>query len=232
MSKYQTWRDMNIVEREKPYFAPMEEFVNDEYKAGTCYPPYEKLFNALETTPLSDVKCVILGQDPYHEPNQAMGLSFSVDKSVAIPRSLQNIYKELNAELGCYIPDNGDLTPWAKQGVLLLNAVLSVRRGQAASHAGHGWENYTDAVLSAVNEKDTPVVFMLWGRYARDKKSLITNKNHLILECPHPSPFSASYGFFGCGHFKKCNGFLVKNGMTPINWQIENVGRNQENAEG
>jgi uracil-DNA glycosylase len=156
-----------------------------------------------------------------------MGLSFSVDKSVAIPRSLQNIYKELNAELGCYIPDNGDLTPWAEQGVLLLNAVLSVRRGQAASHAGHGWENYTDAILSAVNEKDTPVVFMLWGRYARDKKSLITNKSHLILECPHPSPFSASYGFFGCGHFKKCNEFLVKNGIAPINWQIKNVGGNQ-----
>jgi uracil-DNA glycosylase len=205
----------------------MEAFVKNEYETETCYPPYEKLFNALETTPLSEVKCVILGQDPYHEPNQAMGLSFSVDKSVAIPRSLQNIYKELNAELGCYIPDNGDLTPWAEQGVLLLNAVLSVRRGQAASHAGHGWENYTDAILSAVNEKDTPVVFMLWGRYARDKKSLITNKSHLILECPHPSPFSASYGFFGCGHFKKCNEFLVKNGMTPINWQIENVGGNQ-----
>ena len=223
MSRFTTWRDMNNIETMKPYFNPMKEFVDKEYAEGTCYPPYDKLFNALETTPLSDVKCVILGQDPYHEPNQAMGLSFSVDKSAAIPRSLQNIYKELHDELGCYIPNNGDLTPWAEQGVLLLNAVLSVRAHQAASHAGHGWENYTDAILDAVNEKDTPVVFMLWGRYARAKKSLITNPKHLVLECPHPSPFSASYGFFGCGHFKACNDFLTKNAMTPIDWQIKNI---------
>lgn len=217
------WNHVNQNEINQPYFQKLKAFVDAEYAKTTCYPPYDKIFNAIETTPLENVKCVILGQDPYHEPNQAMGLSFSVEKTAAIPRSLQNIYTELHNELGCYIPNNGDLTPWANQGVLLLNAVLSVQAHQAASHAGHGWETYTDALLKAVNEKDTPVVFMLWGRYARAKKNLITNPKHLVLECPHPSPFSASYGFFGCGHFKRCNEFLEQNHMTPIDWQIKNV---------
>ena len=159
----------------------------------------------------------------YTEPNQAMGLSFSVEKNVPIPRSLQNIYKELHNELGCYIPNNGDLTHWAQQGVLLLNTILTVRAHAAASHANCGWENYTDAMISALNQKKTPVVFLLWGNKARAKKELITNPSHLILETTHPSPYSAGNGFFGCGHFRKCNEFLEKNGLQPIDWQIQNV---------
>lgn len=166
---------------------------------------------------------MILGQDPYHEPNQAMGLSFSVNDGVTIPRSLKNIYTELQNELGCYIPNNGNLTKWAKQGVLLLNSILTVRAHDAASHAGHGWETYTDNILSALNQRNEPIVFILWGRYARDKKCLITNRNHLILESPHPSPYSADKGFFGCGHFRRCNEFLESHGITPIDWQIENI---------
>jgi uracil-DNA glycosylase len=217
------WNEINNVEKQKPYFTNLNQFVNNEYQAGTCYPPYEKIFDAIKLTPYENVKCVILGQDPYHEPNQAMGLSFSVMPGVTIPRSLQNIYKELHDELGCYIPNNGDLTSWANQGVLLLNSVLSVRAHQAASHSGHGWETYTDALLTALNKKDEPIVFMLWGKFAKSKKSLITNPKHLILESTHPSPFSASYGFFGCGHFKSCNNFLVAHGKTPIDWQIKNI---------
>lgn len=214
------WNIINNQEKEKPYFKELCHFVRKEYKQNTCYPPYEKIFNAIQTTPFEQVKCVILGQDPYHEPGQAMGLSFSVEKDTAIPRSLQNIYKELQNELNCYIPDNGDLTPWAKQGVLLLNSVLSVRAHQAASHQNHGWEIYTDALLSALNKKETPVVFMLWGNFAKSKKPLIINPKHLVLESSHPSPFSVNYGFFGCGHFKSCNEFLKKNKMKPIDWQI------------
>ena len=218
-----TWETFTKEEQKKPYFGELYNFVNNEYKTYTCYPPYEKIFNATETTKYDDVKVVILGQDPYHEPNQAMGLSFSVEPTSAIPRSLQNIYKELHDELGCYIPNNGDLTSWAKQGVLLLNTCLSVRAHEAASHSGKGWEIFTDALIDAVNKKETPVVFMLWGRFARAKAERITNKNHLILECAHPSPFSANYGFFGCGHFKTCNEFLAKNNLTPIDWQIQNI---------
>lgn len=217
------WNDFNENEKTKPYYDSMYEFVKNEYDNHTCYPPFMKILNALNLTPYDDVKCVILGQDPYHEPNQAMGLSFSVAPGIAIPRSLQNIYKELNDELGCYTPNNGDLTKWAKQGVLLLNSVLTVRAHNAASHSGHGWENYTDNILIELNKKQTPVVFLLWGNFARSKKSLITNPNHLILETTHPSPFSAGNGFFGCNHFKLCNDFLVKNNMSPIDWQIENI---------
>ena len=217
------WNEINEAEKQKPYFQKLQAFVDDEYKKGTCYPPYDKIFNAIMTTPYEKVKCVILGQDPYHEPDQAMGLSFSVNKGVPIPRSLQNIYKELQNELGCYVPNNGDLTPWAEQGVLLLNAILSVRAHAAASHEGVGWETYTDTLLQALNEKKEPVVFMLWGNFARSKKVFLTGKQHLVLECPHPSPFSADRGFFGCGHFKKCNDFLVSNGLKPIDWQIKNI---------
>lgn len=216
------WNTFNKTETKKEYFKDLYKFIKTEYQNNTCYPPYEKIFNAIKITPLEKTKCVILGQDPYHEPGQAMGLSFSVEKNTPIPKSLQNIYKELHNELGCYIPDNGDLTYWAKQGVLLLNAVLSVRAHQAASHRGHGWEQYTDAILSEINKKKEPVVFMLWGNFAKAKKPLITNKHHLILESSHPSPFSAYYGFFGCDHFKKCNEFLEKNNIAPIDWQIKN----------
>ena len=218
-----TWEKLNAAEQQKDYYDKLYDFVTNEYKNNTCYPPFEKILNALNLTPYENVKCVILGQDPYHEPNQAMGLSFSVEPGVTIPRSLQNIYKELHDELGCYIPNNGDLTKWAKQGVLLLNSVLTVRAHKAASHADHGWETYTDAILSELNKKDTPIVFLLWGNFARAKKTLITNPKHLILEATHPSPFSASSGFFGCNHFKKCNDYLTTNGLSPIDWQIENI---------
>lgn len=217
------WNTINEAEKNKPYFQQLKTFVDNEYANNTCYPPYDKIFNAIMTTPYDKVKCVILGQDPYHEPNQAMGLSFSVNKDVPIPRSLQNIYKELHDELGCYVPNNGDLTPWAEQGVLLLNAILSVRAHEAASHSGKGWETYTDALLEALNKREKPIVFMLWGNFARSKKVFITGKQHLVLECPHPSPFSADRGFFGCNHFKECNDFLEKNGQVPIDWQIRNV---------
>ena len=174
----------------------------------------------LNLTPFDKVKCVIIGQDPYHEPNQAMGLSFSVPDTTPIPPSLQNIYTELNNEFGYPIPNTGNLTKWAKQGVLLLNAVLTVRAHQAASHRNQGWEQYTDAIIKTLNTKETPVVYLLWGAYARNKKTLITNPQHLILEAPHPSPLSAYRGFLGCGHFKKCNEYLVSKGITPIDWQI------------
>ena len=215
------WYEWQEIEKEKDYFKELLAFVDKEYETKTCYPPYDLILNALNKTPYSKVKCVILGQDPYHEPNQAMGLSFSVNKGVAIPRSLQNIYKEISTEFGYPIPDHGDLTYWASQGVLLLNAILTVRKGEAASHQGKGWETFTDDILSFVNEKDTPVVFMLWGNFARSKKSLITNPKHLVLESPHPSPFSADRGFFGNNHFTKCNEFLKKNNLEPIDWQIK-----------
>lgn len=217
-----TWNEALAQEHAKPYYKELYNFVQEEYKTNTVYPPQNKILNALSTTPLENVKCVILGQDPYHGPNQAMGLSFSVNKDVAIPKSLQNIYKELHDELGCYIPDNGDLTPWARQGVLLLNAVLTVRAGQPTSHSKKGWEQYTDAMLKIVNEQDRPIVYMLWGNFAKSKAEFLNNPKHLILKTTHPSPFSAAYGFFGCGHFAKCNEFLKKNGMTPIDWQIPN----------
>lgn len=217
------WKELIDREMVKPYAQKITEFVNEEYKNHTCYPAYNRIMYALEKTPYDSVKCVILGQDPYHEPGQAMGLSFSVEPTAAIPRSLQNIYKELQAELGCYIPDNGDLTKWAEQGVLLLNSSLTVREHEAASHQNCGWSTFTDTVIAELNNKTTPVVFMLWGRFAREKKSLITNPIHKVLEAPHPSPFSAQYGFFGCGHFKKCNEILEQSGQTAIDWQIENV---------
>ncbi len=217
------WTTLSNIERQKPYYKGLYEFVENEYATNTCYPPHDKILNAFNLTPYEKVKCVILGQDPYHGEGQAMGLSFSVAPDVAIPRSLQNIYKEIHDELGTYIPDNGDLTSWAKQGVLMLNTILTVRAKTPASHAECGWETYTDAMIKALNDKTTPVVFMLWGNKAKEKKSLITNPNHLILETTHPSPYSAGNGFFGCGHFKTCNEFLVKNGMKPINWQIPNL---------
>nr|WP_297768789.1 uracil-DNA glycosylase [uncultured Butyrivibrio sp.] len=208
----------------KEYYKNLFEFVKREYSTHVVYPPSDDIFNALHLTPLKDVKVLILGQDPYHEPGQAHGLSFSVLPGKAdTPPSLQNIYKELNDDLGCFVPNNGYLKKWADQGVLLLNTVLTVRAHQANSHKGKGWENFTDAIIRAVNEQDRPIVYMLWGKPAQMKKSMLNNPKHLILEAPHPSPLSAYRGFFGCKHFSQCNEFLKKNGIAPIDWQIENI---------
>lgn len=212
----------------KAYYRELYKRVSEEYRTAAVYPAGADLFSAFRLTPLSDVKVVILGQDPYHEPGQAHGLCFSVKPGVDIPPSLLNIYKELRDEYGCRMPDNGYLVPWAKQGVLLLNTVLTVRAHSAFSHRGIGWEQFTDAAIRAVNEVDRPVVFMLWGRPAGEKASMLNNPKHLVLRCPHPSPLSASRGFFGCGHFRKCNEFLEKNGISPINWQIPDLGVHNE----
>ena len=217
------WLEYLKPEFSKPYYRELYNFVKEEYSTREIFPPSDKIFSALEHTSVKDVKVVIIGQDPYHEPGQAHGMSFSVLPGVKTPPSLQNMYKELNTELGCYIPNNGYLVKWADQGVLLLNAVLTVRSGAANSHKGKGWEQFTDAVIRAVNAQDRPVVYLLWGSNARAKKTLINNPKHLVLETVHPSPLSAYNGFFGCGHFKKANDFLKENGLTPIDWQIENI---------
>ncbi len=201
----------------KPYFLELCEFLKKEYAERTIYPPKQRVFSALKTTEFDDVKVVILGQDPYHGEGQAHGLAFSVQPGVQPPPSLVNMFKEINAEYGTKLGKNGCLLNWAKQGVLLLNTALTVRAGQANSHKGIGWETFTDAVIKALNQKQTPVVFMLWGANARSKKKLITNPNHLVLETVHPSPLSAYAGFFGCNHFKKANEFLQKF-TTPIDW--------------
>lgn len=219
--KQMNWNTLNAEETAKLYYKNLYDFLKQEYQTATCYPPFDQILNAMALTPLENVKCVIIGQDPYHNPGEAMGLSFSVPKNITIPPSLRNIYQELKDELGCTIPNHGDLTKWARQGVLLLNAVLSVRAHAPASHQERGWEQYTDAVLKAVGQKQSPVVYMLWGNFARSKKSLITNPQHLVLEARHPSPFSANSGFFGCGHFRKCNEYLTRYGMEPIDWQID-----------
>lgn len=208
----------------KPYYRQLYQFVKEEYSKSVVYPPADEIFNAMHFTPLSDVKVLILGQDPYHEPHQAHGLSFSVPEDQRdIPPSLQNIYKELQSDLGCKIPNNGYLKKWASQGVLLLNTVLTVRAHQAFSHKGRGWEQFTDAIISAVNAQDRPVVYLLWGKPAQSKMPMLTNPKHLILAAPHPSPLSAYRGFFGCKHFSKANEFLQENDLTPIDWQIEDV---------
>ena len=210
-------------EFKKDYYRKLYEFVKDEYSKTVIYPPADDIFNAFHFTPLSKVKVLILGQDPYHNENQAHGLSFSVPESQRdIPPSLQNIYKELQSDCGCYIPDNGYLKKWADQGVLLLNTVLTVRAHQANSHQGRGWEQFTDAVIQAVNAQDRPIVYMLWGSPAQKKISMLNNQKHLILKAPHPSPLSAYRGFFGCHHFSLANKFLSDNGIEPIDWQIEN----------
>lgn len=206
----------------KPYYKKLYDFVKEEYSTRVIYPPADDIFNALHLTPLKAVKVVILGQDPYHNEHQAHGLSFSVLLDQEIPPSLQNIYQELHDDLGCYIPDNGYLEKWARQGVLMLNTVLTVRAHQANSHQNHGWEQFTDAILSAVNGQDRPIVYMLWGRPAQSKIPMLTNPKHLILKAPHPSPLSAYRGFFGCRHFSQANAFLESRGETPIDWQIEN----------
>jgi uracil-DNA glycosylase len=208
----------------KPYYRELYTFINGEYHTRTVYPPAEEIFEALHLTPLHKVKVLLLGQDPYHEPHQAHGLSFSVlPDQRDIPPSLQNIYTELHDDLGCFIPNNGYLKKWADQGVLLLNTVLTVRAHAAFSHQGHGWEQFTDAIIRAVNEEDRPIVCLLWGKPAQSKIPELNNPKHLILTAPHPSPLSAYRGFFGCRHFSKTNDFLKANGEEPIDWQIENI---------
>ncbi|WP_096202985.1 uracil-DNA glycosylase [Bacillus sp. FJAT-45350] len=210
-------------EFEKEYYQEMQSFLKKEYETKTVYPIKEDLFNAFHYTPYSDVKVVILGQDPYHGPNQAHGLSFSVQPGVRLPPSLQNIFKELHNDIGCTIPNNGFLVPWAKQGVLLLNTVLSVRESEANSHKGIGWECFTDRVIELLNEREKPVIFVLWGRHAQAKEELVTNRIHFIIKSPHPSPFSARRGFFGSRPFSKINTNLMKIGDEPIAWQIPNL---------
>ena len=214
------WDELLKGEFDKPYYLQLREFLKAEYKGFTIYPDMYDIFNALKFTPYDKVKAVILGQDPYHEPGQAHGLAFSVRPGIDPPPSLVNIYKELNSDLGVPIPASGDLTKWAAQGVLLLNTSLTVRRGQANSHKGRGWEVFTDRVIALLNEREKPAVFILWGNNAKSKVPLITNPQHLILTAPHPSPLSAHYGFFGCRHFSKCNKFLESKGIDPIDWAI------------
>lgn len=218
-----TWYDYLKTEYEKDYYKNLYDFVQQEYAAHTVYPPANQVMNALACTPLDSVKCVILGQDPYPGANQAMGLAFSVNKGIPIPRSLQNIYQELKTEYNYYIPNHGDLSEWTKQGVLLLNTTLTVQAGSPNSHKNHGWETYTNAIIRAVNEQNRPIVYLLWGKAAQAKAELITNPLHLVLKAPHPSPYSAATGFFGCGHFKKCNEFLMTCGIAPVNWQIHDI---------
>ena len=215
------WDDVLAEEFDKQYYQDLRDFLNEEYSSRLIYPLPKFIYTALKLTTFEDTKVVILGQDPYHEPYQAHGLAFSVNKNVAIPPSLQNIYKELHDDMGCKIPNHGYLVDWAKQGVLLLNTVLTVRAHQANSHAHKGWEQLTDAIIQKLNDKQKPVVFILWGANARSKKALITSPKHLIIESVHPSPLSAYNGFFGSKPFSKTNRFLISNDLKPIDWQIK-----------
>ena len=216
-----SWDEKLKGEFDKEYYLKLREFLKTEYSTHVVYPDMHDIFNSLKAASYEDIKVVIIGQDPYHEPGQAHGMAFSVKPGIEAPPSLKNIYKELASDIpGFTVPQSGYLQKWAEQGVLLLNAVLTVRAHQANSHKGKGWETFTDRVIELVNEKETPVVFLLWGANARAKKALITNPIHFVLEAPHPSPLSAYNGFFGCKHFSKCNELLEKSGQNPINWQI------------
>ncbi|MBQ8798285.1 MAG: uracil-DNA glycosylase [Lachnospiraceae bacterium] len=217
------WLPAMNAEFKKPYYAELYKFVKEEYSKVAVFPPADEIFSALHLTPLSKVKVVIIGQDPYHNVGQAHGLCFSVRPEVDIPPSLVNIYKELQSDLGCRIPNNGYLVKWAEQGVLLLNTVLTVRAHQANSHQGKGWEKFTDAIIQAVNKEDRPIAYLLWGRPAQSKMSMLDNPKHKVFTAPHPSPLSAHRGFFGCKHFSQANAFLEENGIEPIDWQIEDV---------
>ncbi len=214
------WDEILQNEWKKPYYVLLRQFLKEEYKSKTVYPKMDDIFNALKYTAFKDIKAVIIGQDPYHGEGQAHGLCFSVKKGVQPPPSLKNIYKELESDLGITPPSHGELTSIAKSGVLMLNTVLTVEGGKAASHRGRGWELFTDRVIKEINKKETPVVFLLWGSPAAKKAELITNPIHLKLTAPHPSPLSAHRGFFGCKHFSKANAFLIKTGQKPINWDI------------
>ncbi len=217
------WLPVLSEEFNKPYYKKLYEKINEEYSKHTVYPPGQDIFNAFHLTPFNKVKVVIIGQDPYHEPGQAHGLCFSVKPGVDIPKSLVNIYHELHDDLGCYIPNNGYLVKWAEQGVLMLNTVLTVRAHAAASHQGLGWEEFTDAAIRQLAKEDRPIVFILWGKPAMMKKAMITNPKHYVIMSPHPSPLSAYRGFFGSKPFSKTNEYLIKNGLSPIDWQIENI---------
>lgn len=217
------WLNILKDEFEKDYYLKLRKFLIDEYKNQTIYPPMNEIFSALNYTSYEDTKVLILGQDPYHGEGQAHGLSFSVKPGVKIPPSLRNIYKELNSDLDCNIPNHGYLENWAKQGVLMINTALTVRAGLPNSHKGKGWEILTDAIIKKLNEREKPVIFVLWGNNAISKEKLITNPQHLIIKSVHPSPLSASRGFFGSKPFSKINEFLKKTNQEPINWQIENI---------
>lgn len=217
------WDELLESEFKSDYYQRLRQFLKKEYSTKVIYPDMYKIFEALRLTSYADTRVVILGQDPYHGPKQAHGLAFSVQKGIAIPPSLLNIYKELESDCGCYIPNNGYLVPWADQGVLLLNASLTVVAGLANSHRGMGWEIFTDSIIKRLNKKESPLVFLLWGNKARAKASLVDNPNHLILASAHPSPLSAHRGFFGCKHFSKANSFLKERGLGQINWQIPNL---------
>lgn len=214
----ESWHRRLAPEFEKPYFEALTTFVRQEYTSGPCYPPGRLIFHAFEATPFDKVKVVILGQDPYHEPGQAHGLCFSVPDGIALPPSLKNIYAEIQSELGVAPPPSGDLNRWAAQGVLLLNATLTVRRGQAASHQGRGWEMLTDAAIQSLAREREHIVFMLWGSYAGKKATFIDPQKHLVLTSAHPSPLSAYRGFFGNHHFQLCNDYLAAHGKEPIKW--------------
>lgn len=213
-----SWQEVLQTEFDKPYFENLVGFVKQEYASNTIFPPAGQIFNAFNTCPFNNVKVVILGQDPYHGPGQAHGLCFSVNDGIQFPPSLQNIFKEITADLGIPAPKTGNLTRWAEQGVLLLNATLTVRASQAGSHQGKGWEEFTDSVIKIISEKAENVVFILWGSYAIKKKSLINASKHCILTAPHPSPLSSYRGFFGCKHFSQTNTYLTSKGKTPIEW--------------
>lgn len=212
------WNEVICDEFSKEYYITLRNFLKEEYKAYTIYPPKEDIFNALRLTSYSDVKVVILGQDPYHGEGQAHGLAFSVREGIPLPPSLKNMYKEIEAETGEKQPESGDLTRWAKQGVLLLNTALTVRAGEANSHSGKGWEIFTDHIIEVLNEREKPVIFLLWGRNAKTKEHLITNPRHKVFTAAHPSPLSAHNGFFGCGHFTAVNRELILNGDMPVIW--------------
>lgn len=213
-----SWKQVLQPEFDKPYFELLTSWVRQQYQSATVYPPGRLIFNAFDSCPFNKVKVVIIGQDPYHEPNQAHGLCFSVNEGIAIPPSLDNIYKELQRDLGKPYPTSGNLQHWAEQGVLLLNATLTVEAHKAGSHQNKGWEEFTDAAIHLLAEKREHIVFMLWGSYAQRKGAFISSKRHLVLKAPHPSPLSAYRGFIGCGHFSAANNYLIQNGQTPIEW--------------
>lgn len=214
----ESWREVLQTEFDKPYFEMLTDFVRHAYRTTQCFPPAGQIFRAFDLCPFDKVRVVIIGQDPYHDVNQAHGLCFSVQDGVKIPPSLDNIYKELNRDLGKPIPTTGNLTHWAEQGVLLLNATLTVEAHKAGSHQGKGWEELTDAAIMALNEKREKIVFMLWGSYAQRKGKYIDRRKHLVLEAVHPSPLSAYRGFIGCGHFSQANNYLLQQGLSPIAW--------------
>lgn len=214
----ETWKNKLQDQFEAPYFRSLTDFVREEYRKNTVYPPGPRIFSAFDHCPFEDVRVVILGQDPYHGPGQANGLCFSVADGIRKPPSLVNIYKEIESDLGISLPESGNLVRWADQGVLLLNATLTVRAGQSGSHQGKGWESFTDTVVTRLNDLREHLVFMLWGAYAQRKGSVIDRRRHLVLEAPHPSPFSVHRGFFGCRHFSQCNKYLSDHGQKPIDW--------------